>query len=196
MKKTKIINVALQEKLEVACSSGKFFDAKKLLTSKNVDVNYPNAEGWTPLMVACYFGDLAIVKLLVESGADVALRDGYGANCLFFASAIGSENHVDTIEYLIDRCTPDVVNVEDAKGLTPLFCAVEGNHKKIVEMLINAGADVTYENQNGRNIEYYFQKNDADRESIRTIIDKNLITKDLENIPLSQNTLGIKKNRI
>jgi ankyrin repeat protein len=41
-------------------------------------LNAHNANGWTPLMCAAEKGDLQLVKLLVEKGADLGVKDKQG----------------------------------------------------------------------------------------------------------------------
>ncbi|KAL6791219.1 hypothetical protein GGI42DRAFT_336400, partial [Trichoderma sp. SZMC 28013] len=48
----------------------------------------------TDLMIASYFGHHAIVKLLVEKGADIEAKDGYGKTPLIWAAENGHESIV------------------------------------------------------------------------------------------------------
>ena len=42
------------------------------------DVNARDEAGDTPLHYAAYFGELAVIRLLVERGADVSALNSYG----------------------------------------------------------------------------------------------------------------------
>jgi hypothetical protein len=41
--------------------------------------------GWTPLVEACYQGSGDVARLLVDSGADINVRDHAGKTALHFA---------------------------------------------------------------------------------------------------------------
>lgn len=50
----------------------------KLLIKFDSDINFQDANGVTPLMIASQTGDLEIVKLLIESGAKTEVKDANG----------------------------------------------------------------------------------------------------------------------
>ena len=53
------------------------FDAAQILINAGVDVNKAGDLGYTPLHVACMKGSMEMVKLLVDSGADLfAMNEG------------------------------------------------------------------------------------------------------------------------
>lgn len=55
----------------------------------------------TALMVACEFADLEIIKLLLESGADVGWDLKYSADTVLKALARGKHEDLETLEVLI-----------------------------------------------------------------------------------------------
>ena len=76
-----------------------------ILVERGCNVNMRVEDGWTPLMAAANVGSWSIVKLLVDSGADVnALDDEYD-------SALGcakSQSFQDVVEYLEPLCSESV----------------------------------------------------------------------------------------
>jgi methionyl-tRNA formyltransferase len=52
-------------------------------------INYTNGDGWTPLMMAAYRGDLDVCSALVEAGADVNLANQNGTTPLMYAKNCG-----------------------------------------------------------------------------------------------------------
>jgi RHS repeat-associated protein len=97
-----LINAVLQSDINYAN------DLVKILLSKGAFVD-PKSCGssHTPLTLASYYGQLEIVKMLVNAGADVNyLAEGEGA--LFCAA---SQGHVDIYEYLL----PLVSDLEEIK---------------------------------------------------------------------------------
>ena len=115
------------------------------LPDSGIDMSY----GQTPLMYAAGNGHLGPVKTLIKAGADVNLvRNKITA--LLLAVSYG---HYKCVEFLIDAGTN--VNVTDPSVTPPLICAVRAgdteNNKKIIDLLIKAGADVniTFTDKNG-----------------------------------------------
>ena len=103
----------------------------------------PNASptGRLPLIEAAERGHLAVVKLLVERGADVNAKDNaYGETALMRAAKGG---YTETVKLLLARGADASVGPE---GRLPLVVAAEGGHLAVVKLLIARGADV-----NGRN---------------------------------------------
>ncbi len=87
------------------CKNGDL-DAVKSLLDKGVDINadFGAPRGWSPLMTAAFHGHLAIVKLLVEQGADLAaLEIDRWATALDLAEA-NEKNRV--AKYLISVKAP------------------------------------------------------------------------------------------
>jgi uncharacterized protein YnzC (UPF0291/DUF896 family) len=84
---------------------------------------------------ACEDGDLEIVKLLIENGADVTAEDNY-------AIRRASQNgHLEVVKYLIDNGAD--VTAEDNYAIRT---ASQEGHLETVKYLIENGADVTAKN--------------------------------------------------
>ena len=87
--------------------------------------------------VAVESGNIEIVSILLESGANPNIIGSKGATPLQRASKNG---HIAIVEKLIKyKADPNQVGVS---GWTPLILASEQNYPKIVEILLSAGADV------------------------------------------------------
>ncbi|WP_324172731.1 ankyrin repeat domain-containing protein [Sulfurimonas sp.] len=67
------------------------FETSKMLLSYDVDINKINLRGQTPLEGVCFKGNIDIVKLLVENGAN---SDG---KAIIYATIFGNK---DIVEYL------------------------------------------------------------------------------------------------
>ena len=102
------------------------------------DIETKNDKGRSPLLLASRSGALTTVKMLVEAGADVRATDAKRATCLMFAAYYG---HTDTVRYLVGLPEVDL-NHRDTKSNTALHLAVHLNNADVVEVLIDAGADV------------------------------------------------------
>ena len=98
----------------------------------------------TPLMCAAREGHLEAVRLLLQSGAEVAAEavlyksdGGPGTEALHFASANG---HLPVIEALLDAGADP--NAHGRWGRTPLTLAIQQKQFDAVRLLLVRGADV------------------------------------------------------
>ena len=67
----------------------------KMLIDGGVDINYADYEDYTPLMRAVDFGDLEIIKLLVNNGADIYYINEDGDSAVSIAENEVSKNVYD-----------------------------------------------------------------------------------------------------
>ena len=109
------------------------------------DIETKNDEGRSPLHLASLSGALTTVQMLVDAGADVRAVSDKGSICLFFAACFG---HTDTVRYLVSL--PEVDVNHQGKNLTALHLAVEGKYADVVQVLIDAGADIETKDDEGR----------------------------------------------
>lgn len=99
-----------------------------------------------PLMQAAGKGQLDIVKVLVDKGADVNARNNeYGLTPLIYAA---SKGHLDVVKFLVDKGAD--VNAREENGLTPLIMAAGLDQIDIVKILVDKGADVNAKDNKGR----------------------------------------------
>ena len=94
-------------------------------------------EGDTCLHLACVYGHEAVFTTLLESGANVEVRDENGSTCLHDACASGSLAMVT----LLLELAPGLLAHCDSDGETCLHCAARGGHTGVVAALLRAGAD-------------------------------------------------------
>jgi len=90
------------------------------------------------LIVASYFGLKAVVKLLLEKGADVGCKDiEYGRAPLLWAAENG---HEAVVKLLLEKGA-DVECKDTRYGQTPLSWAAERGHEAVMKLLLEKGAD-------------------------------------------------------
>ena len=121
------IDPKLEEKMIIA----------RLLIERGARINVNSAgQNRTPLDLAAREGDLEMVELLVDNGANV---NNYKP--LQLASEKG---YLEIVTYLVEHGAnlnePDIVIGVD--GLSPLHEAVRGGHFDVVEYLVEQGADI------------------------------------------------------
>ncbi|XP_043909846.1 DNA-binding protein RFXANK [Protopterus annectens] len=107
-------------------------------------LNKADERGFTPLMWAAAFGEIAVVRYLLDKGADPSILAMERESALSLASNGG---YTDIVTILLEKGVD--INVYDWNGGTPLLYAVRGNHVKCVEALLAHGADLTMEADSG-----------------------------------------------
>ena len=118
----------------------------QVLIDAGADVDaQENKGGRSPLHFACASGVLDVVKMLVEAGAGVCVTDSDGCTCLHYAARYGN---IETVRYLVGLPEVDV-NHADCHNHTALHKAVVKQHTEVVQVLIDAGADVNAHNIEG-----------------------------------------------
>ncbi|XP_028856691.1 KN motif and ankyrin repeat domain-containing protein 4 isoform X2 [Denticeps clupeoides] len=104
--------------------------AEQLLRLGNVNARASQA-GQTALMLAVSHGRTAMVKVLLDCGADVNVQDHDGSSALMCACEHG---HAEIVRLLLDQPSCDT-GLTDKHGQTALLVAMEASHMEIVDLL-------------------------------------------------------------
>jgi ankyrin repeat protein len=105
------------------------------LIGEGADVNAPDVNGNTPLMMAAIYGHPESARYLINAGAKVDVATADGRTPLFEAARHG---HLKTVRLLLAHGAQP--NIKTADGRTPIGEASLNGHVKIVEALRAAGA--------------------------------------------------------
>ena len=152
---------------------------KILLNSYPKILNTKDYSGYTLLSVACEYGELEIVKLLLEQpNIDVNTKNDKGWTPLHIAYRIDilklllehpdidvnnirdknenplsracKQNHIELVKLLLARPEIDV-NIQDYYSKTPLYIVCENNNIEIVKLLLaKPEIDVNVKNKDGK----------------------------------------------
>ena len=118
----------------------------KVLIDAGADIEVKGVNEESPVLLASQEGALDVVKVLVKAGAEVCVTDNDGDTCLMHAVRFG---HTETARALL--CMPEVdVNQSAGDAWTALHTAVLEKHSSVVQVLIDAGADIEAKEDKGR----------------------------------------------
>ena len=151
-------NEAYIENIIDALKSNDTNRANSILKDGKAGINAKDKNGNTALMLASSYGHLEIVKLLVESGADINAKNNDGDNSLmsFFNSPIRYSPHsysgeaaiavkYEGVKYLLENGAD--INSKDKYGNTALMLASEFGRLEIVKLLVENGANINIKNK-------------------------------------------------
>jgi uncharacterized protein len=174
-------------------------DVLGLLLRRGADVNasivmrhFPNV---TVLMIAAGNKKLSTVKLLVEAGATLAVKDGNGETALAYARRSGGKRVIAYLELVFEREGANAgltlheaaqngaaarvrellqqgaaVDETDKHGATALMLAARKGHAEIAQLLCEAGAEVGRSDAAGASLWDYALAFDARPEVVRCLI--------------------------
>jgi ankyrin repeat protein len=129
-----------------AAAAGKFDILAHVIYTNPELIHEYNADGFTPLALACYFGQYEAARYLIYKGADVnqPLSGNSGIRPIHLAVA---RDHVDMVNMLIEHNVQ--INIQHHTGITPLhYAAKHGNPDMLVALLEN-GAYVNLPMEDG-----------------------------------------------
>lgn len=100
----------------------------------------------TPLHAAAAAGRHDVVRVLLRvSTAEAAVRDADGCTPLLLAVKAG--DHLSAAQ--LAAADPEQLSMRDSEGQPPLHVAAASGNRKVVEVLLHAGADASLVNDAG-----------------------------------------------
>jgi ankyrin repeat protein len=129
-----------------AAAAGKFDILAYLVYANPELVHQHNGDGFTPLALACYFGQYETARYLIFKGADVnqPLSGNSGIRPIHLAVA---RDHVDIVRMLIEHNVQ--INIQHHTGITPLHYAAKHGNPDMLVALLEDGADVSLPMEDG-----------------------------------------------
>jgi ankyrin repeat protein len=135
-----------------------------LLIRQNLEGDRGLGAGTTPLMRAAKSGDLALMRLLLEHGADLTLTQRNGSTVLMIAAGLGWRFSGNSTPYgdrgsesdalvAIQMCLARGadINARNGNGDTALHTAISGRGSEaVIKLLIEKGADLHARNARGQ----------------------------------------------
>ena len=123
-------------------------EATTALLKNSHDPDSKDSNNRTPLSWAAERGHEAVVKLLLEKGAELETNDkGYGRTALSWAAENG---HEAVVELLLEKSAK--LETKSHDGRTALSWAAEKGHEAVVKLLLEKGAELEIKNSYGQTL--------------------------------------------
>ncbi|NCT56905.1 MAG: AAA family ATPase [Legionella sp.] len=123
---------------------------KSLINNPRVDLNQKYSTGFTPLMLAISYHDIALVTELLKMGDRVDLNavHAQGTTALHLAASIGN---LDIFRELLSMGDRIDLNVSDNDGFTVAMIVAQKGHLDMLNMLLHMGdrVDLNYVDHQG-----------------------------------------------
>lgn len=143
--------------LHEAASLGELDATRKLIENQPELINSFSPDGFTPLGLACFFGQLEVVKFLLENGANPNLTSNNSFQVAPIHSACAI-SHFEIAAILIAHGAD--VNAKQAQGYTPLHSAAHNGKTELVKLLVDNNANTNAKTDSGQTpLEMALEKN-------------------------------------
>lgn len=149
--------IAAQVKTTVfdVARSGKAADIEALYKADKAIINATDANGFTPLILACYRSNAEVVNFLVKQKCDINYVSQEGTALM--ATAVKGNVELSKL-LLLNGANPNLTNYN---GTTALMFAAQFKHAEIVKLLLANKADKSVQNKEGKTaFEYAVFTND------------------------------------
>lgn len=124
--------------------SGTVEEIKEIELKTPGSINSINESGFTPLILACYRGNITVAEYLMTRVNNINYISPSGT-VLAAVIVKGDKNLVQKL--LENKADP---NLADANGTTPLIFAVQFQNKDIIKILLENKADKSIADKNGK----------------------------------------------
>jgi uncharacterized protein len=134
-----LLDQGVELDLFAACMAGAVERVAELVRGDHEVVNSYSHDGWTPLHLACFFGQPAMAEALIALGADANARSRNAMQNTPLHAAAASRSR-DAVRALISHGAD--VNARQEGGWTALHAAAQNGDVEMVQLLIASGADI------------------------------------------------------
>jgi ankyrin repeat protein len=103
----------------------------EMLVDKGVDLSHPNNNQQTPLHLACFYNNNAVIKLFIKHHTHIDPHDSQHKTPLMYLVENGN---IDMVRLMIDAKAS--VDVQDVFGNTPLHHSIVKQHPELVHVIV------------------------------------------------------------
>lgn len=129
-----------------AAAMGETEACKRFIQADDVLLEMASSDGWTPLHLACFFGNLETAEMLLEMGADVKVRSANAMHNTPLHAAAASRNQ-DICALLLSHGAE--VNATQQAHYTALHSAAANGDVEIVRLLLAHEASASAKSEKG-----------------------------------------------
>jgi ankyrin repeat protein len=122
-------------------------EAVMLLIEKGEDINAKDSNGNSLLHQVIANANLAMVKMLLEKGANINLLNDQQVSPLYYSLGYAGHCDMNIVKLLVDGGAN--VNIPMYNGDTPMHMACYCANKEAMEILLSKGAGINIANQQG-----------------------------------------------
>ena len=125
------------------------------------DMRWSDLKGGTPFLRAAWNGDIEVMRLLLEHGADPKAMTEKNETALLLLAGAGwplgqgyirsDEEILASLDLLVKELGMDV-NAATTEGITPVICAVFKGTNNVVQYLVDNGARLDVKDNAGRSV--------------------------------------------
>jgi uncharacterized protein len=122
------------------------------------DASWVNFDGQTPFVRAALSGDIEVMRLLLEGGADPKIATTHGTTSLMAAAGINwipgqtyshsEADYVEAVKLCVERGVD--VNASNSLGFTAMHGAANRGWESVIQILADHGANLDAKDQVGR----------------------------------------------
>jgi len=117
--------------------------------AKSCSINSYTKDGFTALHFACFFGQPAAARLLIENGAAVDAVAANPTRVMPLHSAASARN-LEAARLLLEHGAAGMVNARQQAGWVPIHAAAQNGDRAMVELLLKHHADPKLTNDVGK----------------------------------------------
>ncbi|MDM1554373.1 MULTISPECIES: ankyrin repeat domain-containing protein [Chryseobacterium] len=137
--------------------TGTVAEVKDLMKQTPDIINQTNENGFSPLILACYRGNVEVAEFLIDHVKDINYKSKEGTAL----AGLSVKYNKKLVEDLLKKNADP--NIADDTGATPLFWAVKFGNKELIELLLQYKADKSIKDSMGMTpFEYALQTHKED----------------------------------
>lgn len=133
------------------------------IVQAGVNVNEADHLGRTAINWAVGLGHLPIIRILLENGADISIKDGYHKTPLHYVNAynVTDTNHRQVVYEIYKLLLEKGANCNepDDNEVTPFYHALTDHDSQVIKLLLKHGADVKRVTSYGGTAIHYAARN-------------------------------------